>query len=223
MLLALFTSPDRASTIEGDLREEAQTHGRTWFWSHVIRTIGALCLKGFAQSPFATLALTVSGVVVFLLIYSLLLPEGLVIGPGWRGPAVALAEAVLDEPVGLPYGNMGPLSWSVGLLAAFLTGAFLARAAPVRGMCASVGVGFALPITHAIGLGLVMIQNGFVTQSVPEGFGLSEAMTLVATAVLVNSATAMPPLLLGGALARRWVAGKAQAVEGPLSDKRDLS
>ena len=47
-LLTLFTSPERAESIQGDLMEEAQIRGRGWFWSQVIRTTGALCWKGFA-------------------------------------------------------------------------------------------------------------------------------------------------------------------------------
>ena len=35
-LLALFTTPERAASIEGDLLEEARLRGRGWFWSQVL-------------------------------------------------------------------------------------------------------------------------------------------------------------------------------------------
>lgn len=41
-LLALVTTPDRATSTVGDLMEHAGQRGGLWFWSSVLRTMGAL-------------------------------------------------------------------------------------------------------------------------------------------------------------------------------------
>lgn len=69
-LLTLFTSPEHAQSIEGDLLEEARSRGRIWFWSHIVRTTSALWWKGFNESPFALFGLTVAcGTVWFLMLF----------------------------------------------------------------------------------------------------------------------------------------------------------
>ena len=69
-LLTLFTSPEQAQSIEGDLLEEARSRGRLWFWSHVVRTTLALWWTGFSGSPLALLGLTVAcGAAWFLLLF----------------------------------------------------------------------------------------------------------------------------------------------------------
>ena len=60
MLLTLFTSPEHAQSIEGDLMEEARSRGRIWFWSNIVRTTLALWWKGFSDSPLALLGLTLA-------------------------------------------------------------------------------------------------------------------------------------------------------------------
>ena len=121
-LLILFTSPERAVSIQGDLIEEGQTRGRVWFWSQIIRTTGALCWKRIARSPLAILGLTLSGGAVWFLSTGIL-----VVG-------VAVIEFVLHS-LGVPV-NIRFL-W-VFLLGALSTGIILGQAAPVRGMHASV-------------------------------------------------------------------------------------
>ena len=70
MLLTLFTSPERALSIEGDLLEEARFRGRIWFWSHLVRTTMALWWKGFSESALALLGLTVAcGAAWFLMLF----------------------------------------------------------------------------------------------------------------------------------------------------------
>lgn len=64
-LLSLFTSPERASEIWGDLKEEAATRGRIWFGSHVVRTAFALCWNGFRRTPFRTTGAALAGFVLF--------------------------------------------------------------------------------------------------------------------------------------------------------------
>jgi hypothetical protein len=60
MLLTLFTSPEHAQSIDGDLMEEARSRGRIWFWLHLVRTALALWWKGFSESPLALLGLTLA-------------------------------------------------------------------------------------------------------------------------------------------------------------------
>jgi hypothetical protein len=80
-LLTLFTSPERAVSIQGDLMEEAQGRGRVWFWSQVVRTAGALYSKGFARSPLAILGLAVSGGAAWFLFTLIMVGVELIITP----------------------------------------------------------------------------------------------------------------------------------------------
>lgn len=121
-LLTLFTSPERAESIQGDLMEEAQSRGRAWFWSQMIRTTGALCWKGIARSPLAILGLTLSGGAVWVLATGILV-AGVV--------AIELVFQSLGVPVNIRF------LW-VFLLGALSAGIILGQAAPIRGMHASV-------------------------------------------------------------------------------------
>jgi hypothetical protein len=122
-LLILFTSPERALSIQGDLTEEARTRGRIWFWSQVIRTTGALWWRGFTQFPFAILRLTLSGGATWFLVIAGLL-------------AVELIAQSLGVPIAIA-------ARDALLLGALLTGMILGRAAPVQGMYAAVALAFA--------------------------------------------------------------------------------
>ena len=171
-LLTLFTSPERAVSIQGDLTEEAGTRGRIWFWSQVIRTVGALWWNGFTQSPFAILGLTLSGGATWLLITLVLV-------------AVQFVFSSLGAPL--------PISGrSVLLLGGLLTGIILGRAAPVRGMYASVALAFAS--VPALGVILFPIPYGGIGDLRPLFLALAVAL-----------------LLVGSALSRRRVAGTGEA------------
>jgi Cft2 family RNA processing exonuclease len=50
-LLSLFTSADRAEAIAGDLAQERDQHGWTWFWLHVARTTLALWRSAVTDAP----------------------------------------------------------------------------------------------------------------------------------------------------------------------------
>ena len=122
-LLGLFTSPERALSIQGDLTEEARTRGKIWFWSQVVRTTGALWWHGCAQSPLAILKLTLLGGATWFLIVA-----GI--------SAVELMARSLEVPIRIS-------GRDTLLLGALSTGMILGRAAPVRGMYASVALAFA--------------------------------------------------------------------------------
>jgi len=121
-LLTLFTSPERAVSIQGDLTEEAQTRRRFWFWSQVLRTTGALCWKGFPRNPFMVAGLTVLGVAAWLLIGVVLVNR------------IDWAEAML-EARGI---SIAIRAAPVMLFGGFVAGILMVRIAPVRGIYACV-------------------------------------------------------------------------------------
>lgn len=121
-LFSLFTCPDRAESIAGDLTEERSRRGSVWFWFHVLRTTFALSRSAFARAPLATLVLAVSGCTLFA-------------APAFAGVA---AINVFPHFVG------SPLNWLVLSLfwwsGALWTGVSLVSIAPKRGMTACLAV-----------------------------------------------------------------------------------
>jgi hypothetical protein len=64
-LFSLFTSSDRAEAIAGDLMEEREKHGWTWFWLHVVRIALKLWRNAATEAPLRFLALTTAACVIF--------------------------------------------------------------------------------------------------------------------------------------------------------------
>src|ERR1044072_535564 len=60
-VLALFTSPDRAEAIAGDLVEARGERGSIWFWRQTLATTVALCGHTCAGAPLASLGLAAAG------------------------------------------------------------------------------------------------------------------------------------------------------------------
>jgi hypothetical protein len=60
-LLSLFTSPDCAAAIAGDLTEERRQRGSSWFWQHVLRTALSLWRSAWTDAPLMMLMLAVTG------------------------------------------------------------------------------------------------------------------------------------------------------------------
>ena len=116
-LLTLLTSRDRAVAIAGDLAEERERHGSTWFWMHVVRVTCALWRNSVADAPLRVLALVLVGLVLL--------------------SAVALggvASVFLVPRSDLFAGWIAlPFVWWGGAL---FTGASLVAIAPRRGMAA---------------------------------------------------------------------------------------
>ena len=134
-LLSLFTSPDTATAIAGDLTEERQHRGSIWFWSHVLTTIVALWRNAVTSAPLANLKLAAAGCVVFAT-------------TAFGGTA---AVSLFPQIVG------SPLYWTAVSIfwwgAAFWTGVALVSIAPRRGMaaCAMLAVtGEALLIVFGV-------------------------------------------------------------------------
>ena len=65
-LFSLFTSPDRAEAIAGDLTEERARRGSTWFWLQVCRTLLALWRSAVMDGPLRVIGLTLAGAVLFI-------------------------------------------------------------------------------------------------------------------------------------------------------------
>ena len=63
-LFSLLTSRDRAVAIAGDLAEERERYGSTWFWIHVVRITLTLWRSTVAESPVGVLALAAAGLVL---------------------------------------------------------------------------------------------------------------------------------------------------------------
>ena len=134
-LLSLFTSPDCAAAIAGDLTEERRHRGSIWFWLHVLGTMLALWRSALADAPLMVLVLAVTGC-------SLL-----------AGPALGGVAAVNL----FPHWSGSPVSWIALSFfwwgGALWTGASLVSIAPRRGMaaCATLAVaGEALLIAFGV-------------------------------------------------------------------------
>lgn len=60
-LFSLFTTPERAESIAGDLAEERQHRGRAWYWLHVAGVTLALWRSAASDAPLRLIALTIAG------------------------------------------------------------------------------------------------------------------------------------------------------------------
>jgi hypothetical protein len=124
-LFSLFTSPDRAVAIAGDLSEERKQRGWIWFWLHVVSVTLALWRSSTTEAPLRVLALVLAGL-------------ALLAAPAFGGVAVVLLfPQWMDSPAGW---IALPFFWWGG---AFWTGVSLVAFAPRRGMaaCAMLAVG----------------------------------------------------------------------------------
>jgi hypothetical protein len=136
-LFSLFTSSDRAEAMAGDLMEEREKRGWSWFWLHVVRVALTLWRNAATEALLPVLALTMLGCVLF------------------AAPAFAGAAAIRL----VPHLSGSPVSWiTVSCFwwgGAFWIGGSLVSIAPRRGMtaCATLAVtGAALLMALAAGL-----------------------------------------------------------------------
>jgi hypothetical protein len=142
-LLSLFTSSDRAEAIAGDLAQEREEHGWTWFWLHVFGTTLALWRCAATAAPLRVFALMIAGGAIFT-------------APAFGGTAaVLLFPQLIDSPVSwiaLSFFWWGGALW---------TGASLVAIAPRRGMaaCASLAVAGA---GLMIGLGVTAVWHDWL-------------------------------------------------------------
>jgi hypothetical protein len=117
-LFSLFTSPDWAEAIAGDLAEEREQHGGIWFWLHVARTTLALWRNTLTDAPVVVLIVALAGCAL------------------WTTPAIGGAAALYM----FPHAIASPVGWIVLAFCwwggALWTGAVLVGIAPQRGMAA---------------------------------------------------------------------------------------
>jgi hypothetical protein len=119
-LLCLFTSPDRAESIEGDLIEQRHTHGHLWFFINVVTTTFALWRTAIAIEFLRTMALGVLTVALSVLVCS----------------AIGLVYVELEvSPV---------ITLLLVATFAFLLGAGLVRVAPGIGVAAATAASVVL-------------------------------------------------------------------------------
>jgi hypothetical protein len=67
-LLSLFTSPDSAAGIVGDLSEERGQRGSAWFWRQVLGTVFSLCRGALFESPVVVLLLVALGLALSVVV-----------------------------------------------------------------------------------------------------------------------------------------------------------
>lgn len=134
-LLSLFTSPDCAAAIAGDLTEERWQRGSSWFWQHVVRTMLALWRRALADAPLMVVMLAVAGC-------------ALLAGPAFGGFAAINL---------FPHWSGPPLSWMALSFfwwsGALWTGASLVRIAPGLGMTACATL--AMVLMTALGVSVL--------------------------------------------------------------------
>jgi non-heme chloroperoxidase len=127
-LFLLLTTPDRAEAIAGDLFEERQRHGPTWFWVHLVGVTFALWRSAAARAPLRMLAMMVAGCAV-------------AIAPALGGTVTAFL---------FPRSTVSFALWCAGALC---TGAVLMAVARKVGVAASAALalaGIAMVISCAV-------------------------------------------------------------------------
>ncbi|MGJ5820644.1 hypothetical protein [Paludibaculum fermentans] len=104
-LLSLVSEPKNATSMVGDLEEEASTRGRGWFWWNVFRTAAAHLGRDLHDAPlrmlgFAFWGWSTSWVVAFLLSMVVALLRNRLIGiiPSWE-PSVHLTIYLAIAPL----------------------------------------------------------------------------------------------------------------------------
>lgn len=125
-LLSLFTSPDSAAGIVGDLSEERGQRGSAWFWRQVLHTTLSLFRGALFASPVVVLLLVALGL-------TLLVVSSIGASLATRYMATPLHLDGLFA-VSLAFSIPRLLGWSGALIA----GATLVAIAPRLGMVACV-------------------------------------------------------------------------------------
>jgi hypothetical protein len=181
-LLSLFTSPDSAAGIVGDLSEERGQRGGAWFWRQVLGTTFSLCRGTWFESPLMVLLLVVAGLILcvacefagvnLLLKYLNLFSE-------YLQPDGLFGHIVVISTLSL-------MSWSSELI----TGAALVLVAPRLGMATCVLVAGISTMRSAA----FFVYALSVIPSIPRLSWIGPTVSLIASPTI---------LLMGGAIIRR--------------------
>jgi hypothetical protein len=137
LFLCLFTDADRATSIVGDLQEQAQERNSLWFWMQVLRTAAVLFAHNVAAAP-----LQLGVLVVFGCLFELTCTW---IGGFLMRAWVNAANATPSHPaILLPLADFGIWVWQSGH--PLLVGILVARLARGRELtvCVAVAVAMAL-------------------------------------------------------------------------------
>ena len=182
--LSLFTTPERAASIVGDLLEESRAQGRVRYTWRTIGVALALCLRSVRSAPLRCLMLAALGSAVY-------------------GCVLALVFVAVGLPW-YPWQHVGEPSWwfrlaVVGSLANLLTGFILGRWVSIRGINALAPL--ALIWLVAWPLELVLWKLLF----------LRMPLALFAALALAYPLLGLLPLMTGGTLARWRRGGRAAA------------
>ena len=189
ILLSLFTTPERAESIEGDLMEERLGRGNLWFQLQVIRITFSLFQQSFLQAPLQTSVLSTA-------------TFGLLFG------AVLVTANILE----LIWVNYAPHAFLMFLMAimitgmpSFLMGMILIRSAPVLGVRAVAST--TLLIFLAINLFQLQGYTAIFQLEIDVGLGAGVAIligvVLTVLATLLITFQAILPIILGSIVARR--------------------
>ena len=155
-VLTLFTTPDRALSITGDLAEEARSRGPFWFWAHVVRTTMSLFWRDFATAPARMAVLGTLGLLMFV---------------GLTALGVLNDEFLFNRLFGEDeLGRTRMFFWFFlnGLLTPYLVGIVLAHLAPDREMTCVGAAVIALEMLNCavfvwfVSIGIPVWWPGFV-------------------------------------------------------------
>jgi hypothetical protein len=177
ILLSLFTSLERAASIEGDLIEQRPEHGRTWFAVHVAGTTIALFGRAFMRAPFRTAAFVLGAwLSVFAVSW---IVRALFLWPG----------APIDAPL---------IGLGLAMVSTLMIGAGLARAAPVLGVRAAAGAA-AIMLVGFIAAQIMSWSEQFVADAAASGPSVAtvNALVLAAGNLLLSISIYLIPLLAG--------------------------
>ncbi len=142
LLLCLFTDADRATSIVGDLQEQAQERNSPnslWFWTQVLRTAAVLFVHNLAAAPLRLGVLVVFGCLLELTCTR--------IGGFLMGAWVNAANATPPHPaLLLPLGDFGIWVWQSGH--PLLVGILVARLARGRELTVCIAVAVAMALVN---------------------------------------------------------------------------
>jgi hypothetical protein len=129
-LLASVTTPDRAQSILGDLRESAATRGELWLWASVLRTAASLSWRGVVDDRRAMFVLALRAWLLSLGLSSLAILTGSLLG-GLLVGALAMRNS------SFAISAFGSAAWRALFIALtsvgqFLVGRWIGRRSPSR-------------------------------------------------------------------------------------------
>lgn len=160
IVLSLFTTPERAASIEGDLIEQRAELGRLWFAVHVAGTTIALFGRAIMRAPFGTAALALATwLAVFVVSW---IVRALFLWPG--------------APIDAPLTGLG-----VAAASTLAIGAGLARVAPVLGVRAAAAAA-AIMLVGFIAAQLIGRSAQFPADAAVSGPGVAMINAVVVAA-----------------------------------------